>query len=563
MTASARPRYRDALASRDFRLLVASLLTNQVGSWAYNIVLVAYVFDRTHSVTELAVLGFVKYTPGLVLSPYAGVLADRFDRRRMIFAAAIGAFAAMSLMVFVVARNGPLPLVFALSFVTAAVSTLDRPATAALTPDIVPEKDLASANALNALIENMVVVVGPAIGGLFVVIGKPAAGIQANAISFLVSALLVSRLATPSRGDVQEAGQSPFAVLTSGVRTLVALPVALTLVAFCCLDTAVYGASTVLYIPMSERFGTGTGGYAYLLAGAALGGVIMAGAVNRMAAYGRLAPVIGGGMLLLALPYAAAVLTHDRYVGFALQVVSGAGMVIVDVLAITALQRDVPKATMGRVFGVFEALIPGSVLVGSVVAAPLVNGLGLRGALLAVGFGISAVSLVTLAPVLRADRRSAEVAAALRPKVVLLEALDLFAAAGRPALERLAASIEEVSLPAKAVFIREGEPADALWVLVTGEVAVSARGEGSRSQRLRTLGPRSYVGEIGLIRELPRTATVRTLEPCTLWRIPGQDFLTAVESASASASLLTGVASRLSRSHPRLAAEEVPEPSAA
>jgi CRP-like cAMP-binding protein len=268
-------------------------------------------------------------------------------------------------------------------------------------------------------------------------------------------------------------------------------------------------------------------------------------------------------MLLLALPYAATVLTHSRYVGFVLQLIAGAGMVMVDVLAVTALQRDVPKASLGRVFGVFESLIPGSVMVGSLITAPLLNVFGLTTTLLIIGFGISGVAVLALPPVLRADRSLAAVAAQLRPRVALLEVLDLFASASRPALERLASAVEVVELPADTVVMREGEAADALWVLVTGEVAVSALGEGARAHRLRTMGPRSYLGEIGLLRNLPRTATVRTLEPSVLWRIPGEDFLAAAEVGSISSSMQTGVASRLARSHPRLALEPTPVPALA
>ncbi|MCU1600081.1 MAG: hypothetical protein JWO22_790 [Frankiales bacterium] len=553
-----RARYRDALASKDYRLLVTAFVADQLGTWAYNVVLIAYVFERTHSATYLTVAGVVRFTPGLLLSPYAGVLADRFERTKVMLAGALAAFAAMTCLAFTVAQNGPVPVLLVFSFLSACAATLNRPAASALTPDIVSEKDLGAANALTAMLENLMVVLGPALGGLFLVTGTPALGIEANALSFLVSAQLVYRITSRSRGEVVEVEETPLQVLTSGARALLAQPVALTLVLFCCLDTVVFGFSTVLFIPMSERFGTGSEGYSYLLIGSAVGGVLVAGLVNRLSGASRLAPIILGGMLLLALPFAATTLTHSRYVGFALQVVAGAGMVAVDVLAITALQRDVPKASLGRVFGVFEALIPGSCIIGSVIAAPLLESFGLTTTLLIVGFGISGVSVLTLPPVLRADRSSALVASQLRPRVALLEVLDLFAAIGRPSLERLAASVEVVELEADEVVVHEGDSADALWVLVSGEAAVSAKGEGERAKRLRTLGPRSYFGEIGLLRGLPRTATVRTLEPAVLWRIPGEDFLAAVEVGKASASLQTGVATRLARSHPRLAAEPLP-----
>jgi CRP-like cAMP-binding protein/predicted MFS family arabinose efflux permease len=560
---SGRARYRDALAQRDFRLLVTSFIADQLGSWAYNVVLIAYIYDRTHSVTYLTVAGFIRFTPGLVLSPYAGVLADRFERATVMLCGVLVAFATMTGLTLVVAYDGPLPLLLLFTFLTACACTVNRPAASALTPDLVGEKDLAAANALMAVLENLMVVLGPALGGLFLLTGSAVIGFEANALSFLVSGLAIVMIRTRSYGEISDAATSPVEVLTSGARALIAQPVALTLVLFCCLDTVVFGVSTVLYIPMSVRFGTGSEGYSYLLIAAALGGVLVGGLVNRLSASGRLAPIILGGMLLLALPYAATVLTHSRYVGFVLQLIAGAGMVMVDVLAVTALQRDVPKASLGRVFGVFESLIPGSVMVGSLITAPLLNVFGLTTTLLIIGFGISGVAVLALPPVLRADRSLAAVAAQLRPRVALLEVLDLFASASRPALERLASAVEVVELPADTVVMREGEAADALWVLVTGEVAVSALGEGARAHRLRTMGPRSYLGEIGLLRNLPRTATVRTLEPSVLWRIPGEDFLAAAEVGSISSSMQTGVASRLARSHPRLALEPTPVPALA
>lgn len=545
---------------RDYRWLVGAFIADQLGSWAYNVVLVAFVFDRTHSANYLTLTGVARFVPSLLLSPYAGVLADRLERTGLVLISNLLAFAAMTGLALVIATGGPVLLALGFASLTAAVSTVNRPAIAALTPEVVGERDLAAANALQATLENLMVVLGPAVGGLFLLAGSKAAGVEANALSFLASAILISQVRARSRGEDAGTEESTSTALKAGFRTLAGAPVALTLVLFCCLDTAVFGASTVLFVPVSERLGSGSNGYAYLLAATALGGVVVAGAVDRLSAAGRLAPIILGGMLLLALPYAALTLTHSPAVAFALMVVSGAGMVAVDVLAVTAMQRDLPKASLGRVFGIFEALIPGSALLGSVVTAPLLNGFGLASTLVIVGLGISAISLISLPPVLRADRRTAAVAAELRPRVALLEVLDLLASASRPALERLAAAVEVVEIPADTDIVREGEAADALWVLVTGEVAVSARGEGGRSRRLRTLGPRSYFGEIGLLRGLPRTATVRTLEPSQLWRIPGEDFLAGVESASASTSMQNGMTSRLARSHPRLVEQPTTAP---
>lgn len=385
-----------------------------------------------------------------------------------------------------------------------------------------------------------------------------------NALSFLVAGLGlagVSARSTPT--DVTAGGANLFAQMGVGIRALLESSAAFVLVLFCALDTLVYGTDTVLYVQIARHLGAGSSVYGYLLAGAALGGVLAAGLVNRLASGSRLGPVVVGGMVIFCLPTAFIPLLHSVPIVVALQVIRGGGMLVVDVLAITALQRSMPANLLSRVFGVFETVLLGGATLGAFAMPPLLHFAGLTTALLVMGLAIPALSLLGLPTLLAVDRSTRAATAALEPRIRLLEVLDLFAAAPRPVLETLARAGETVELPAGAVVVREGEPADALYVVVTGEVAVSARGEAQRGRRLRTLGPRSYLGEIGLLRGVPRTATVRTLEPTELFRIAGQDFLDAVSTNQASVSLLSTATSRLASSHPRLATEPVaPQPAA-
>jgi predicted MFS family arabinose efflux permease len=555
-------RYQDVLRIGDFRRLLTAFIVDAVGGWAYTVVLVVYVFDRTHSTNWIVATTAAGWVPRLLFSAYAGVLADRYERTQLMSLSYLASFLSMTGAALLVAHDAPIPAILAMSFLTAAFNSANSPAAHAVVPDVVPEKELARANALLALVENVVVVVGPAFGGLLLLSDLPAAGIELNALTFLIAAAVITRVRTRSRGDAGAAGEPFGAQLRNGLQALGREPVALTLVLFCALDSAVYGASTVLYVPLSEKFGTGSNGYSYLLAAMSLGGVLVAGLVGRLSASGRLAPVIVGGMCLLSLPYAVTAAIDNALLGALLQVVAGGGMVIVDVLAITALQRDLPREVLSRVFGVFETLVLVGILGASLGTSLLIRATSLDTALLVVGLGFAGASILGMGPLLRADRKAAAGLAALRPRIALLQVLDLFADATQASLEQLARACEELTMPAGRVVIREGDPADALYVLVDGEVEVSARGEGSRMRHLRTMGPRSYFGEIGLLRGVPRTATVRTTEPTTLWRIGADDFRAAMESGSVSASLLSVASARLARSHPRLAAtsEEMTAP---
>ena len=554
MATDTKARYRDALAKRDFRLLLTAFLVDAIGGWAYSVVLIVYVFDRTHSTNWIVATTASAWLPRALMSTYAGAIADRFERTLVMIASAMAAFVTMSVVALLVAVDAPIPLILLFSGATSVCAAFNSPAARALVPEVVVEKDLVTANALFGLIENLVVVVGPAIGGVMLLSDERAAPVALNALSFLAAALLVAAMRVRSRGNAGDEGESLGSQITTGLKALRAEPVALALVLYCAFDSAVYGAATVLYVPISEKFDTGSEGYSYLIASMALGGVLVAGLVARLSSSGRLAPVIVGGMCLLALPFALTVLVEQAAVGAVLQVLAGAGMVIVDVLAITALQRDLPREVLGRVFGVFETIVVLFIFLASLFTSLLLRATSLDTALLVVGLGVSGLSVLGMGPLLRADRKAAAGLALLRPRIVLLEALDLFASASRTTLEQLARACEELVVPPGTVVIREGDVADALYVLVDGEVDVTARGEGTRRRHLRTMGPRTYFGEIGLLRGVARTATVRTTEATTLWRISADDFRSALENSSVSSSMLAVTSSRLARSHPRLAA---------
>src|SRR6201996_2064952 len=252
------------------------------------------------------------------------------------------------------------------------------------------------------MLENIVVIVGPAVGGLLLLAGRPLAGVLFNVASFAVAAVLIARLTVRSTGSAGTGGAGLAAQFAAGVLALRGSAQARVLVAFSALGTGVYGASTVLYVPMSERFGTGSDGYSYLLTGAAIGGVLGAAAAGRLSRTTRLPAVILTGMLALALPFAATALTTAPLAGFLLQVISGGGMVLVDVFALTALQRDLPRDLLSRVVGILETVALGAAMVASFGVAALLRLTGLTGLLLIVGLGFSAVALLGVPALVRA-----------------------------------------------------------------------------------------------------------------------------------------------------------------
>lgn len=547
MAETTRARFRDAFAHRDFRVMVTSFLVDAVGSWSYSVVLAVYLYDRTGSTTVLALAAASRWIPAVLVSAYASVLADRYERTKVMRASAAASAAVMVLMAVAVAADAPVWLLIATSALAALTSAPYNPASQALIPEVVSEKDLAAANGAFGALENLVVVLGPLIGGVILVVASPVVGILLNAGTFLVAIAVLSRLRVRSTGSAASDGSTAWQQWLVGMRTLAAHRTALILVLFCALDSAVYGASTVIYAPLSEHLGTGVEGYSYLLAAAALGSVLGAGLANRLSAATRLAPVIVVSILVQTVPFLLLLLVDQPLLAALLLVVSGTGMIVVDVLAITALQRDLPREVLGRVFGALEAIVILGITAATLLVSAVLAAWGLDAGLAAVGLVIPAIALAGLPVLLRADRQTAEVTEALRPRVELLSVLDLLAGVDRTTLERLARSAEERELPARTVLLTEGEEADALWVLVEGSLTVRAKGDAATARQLPTVHAPSYVGELGLLHGTPRTATVRTRERCRLLRIDGAEFLDALSGAQPSASMVSLAGTRLAR----------------
>jgi predicted MFS family arabinose efflux permease len=545
--------YRSVLRHRDLRHLFAAEIISATGSWAYNVALAVYVFDRTHSALWVSAIFLVRFIPAMLLSAYGGILAERVERVRLLASSDLLMMAWQILLAITVAFSGPVALALVFSSFTSISATPYSPAVAAMIPQLAGEDDLTAANALNSTIDNVVIIVGPAVGALLLILGSPTLVFAVNAASFGASALLVHSLRTRSHpSDVTEAGGAgPFLQMWRGLQTVIASGSVFVLVSFSVLASFVYGTDTVLFVYVSKlQLGTGATGYGYLLAALGVGGILAALVVNQLAAMPRLGAVITIGMAVYCVPTFFLIFVHSPELGFLLEVIRGGGTLVVDVLAITALQRSVSSQMVARVFGVFFALVLGAISLGSVLAAVLESTLTLHPTLVVMGLGVPALAALAYPWLHRMDNAAVRGLAAIRSKVELLGTLGIFATGSRPILEQLARACADEACPAGTVIIREGDPADSFYVLRSGQVDVSARGEGAQPKHLRTMSAGSYFGEIGLLEQIPRTATVTAIQDCQLYRISGDDFLNALNAAPASQPFLDGTRARLTLTHP-------------
>lgn len=544
---------RAALRHRDFRRLLVAAAVSQTGDWLYNVALLVFVYEHTHSAGWVAAATVLRLAPYVVGSPLGGIVADSFDRRAVLVGSDLLRAASMALLAIVAAADGPVIVALLLAALTTTAGTAYLPALVATVPALVGEEDLAPANSAVSLVENLSVIVGPALGAALLALGTPALAFALNAGSFLVGALLALTLApapAPAGGDgrATDGGERvPYRRrLAVGVRALSDSRSARVLSGYLLGSSFVYGVQTVVFvIAAHERFGTGEKGVGALYVALGVGGLAAAASISRLARGAHLGRVLFGGLMLCAVPVAVLAATQDATLAFAMMVASGAGMVVVDVLALTLLQRVMPQDAIGRVWGILDSLIVAAILVGALLVGPVVDAIGITGALVSLGLLAPLLALAGVRALAEVNRLSAEVLTRLGPIIAAFERLGLLEGASRGVIEVLARDAVLEQVTAGTAVLTEGEPADHFYAVASGRLEVSKRSPDGASF-LAELGPGDYFGEIGLLQRVPRTATVRALEACKLYRVDGSQFLGAVNGApTMGASLMEGAAARL------------------
>jgi MFS family permease len=526
--------FRSALGHRDYRWLISALAVSNLGSWAYNVALIVWIYDETRSVSWVGATTLARFLPALLLSAHGGLLAGRFERRRLAIALDLTSGATHVLLALAVAAGSPVLVPLLLAALAAIQVTLYQPAVEALTPRIVGENNLAAANALNGLIERGAVVVGPAVGAGLLVWFSPPAALFANAATFFYAAAAISRVRVRLApfDAARDGGRRSVSQLAAGLRILAGSPLARILAGFSIVASFFYGTDTVLLVVLSEeRLGTRATGIGYLFAGLGLGALIARPLAARWAARPDLGTVLGAGLVVYTLPTALMAVVHAPVIGFALQVVRGGGTLVVDVLALTAMGRILAPADTSRVFGILMGLVLAAISVGAVLTPLLLDSAGLTPTLLLFGLGPLLGLTVATGVLKRINLASHLRLAELVQPIAALEASPLFAALPRAGVEHLASLATDVIVPPDITVIRQGEAADSMYVIAAGTVVVTVRDQAGREVEVAQLDAGDIFGEIGLLERSPRDATCTARGDCRLYRIDGTDFTGAVHQA--------------------------------
>lgn len=497
------------------------------GDWAYAVALAVYAYGAGGA-AAVGLVGLIRFVPAAVAAPFAGIIADRFRRERVMLAADLVRAVALAAAAVAVFADAPPALVYVLAAVVSVVAMAFRPAQAAVLPSLARSPDeLTAANVASTTIESVGSFAGPALGGFLLAATDAGVVFAVTAGTFLWSAALVSRISTKAREPRPPAGPGLLAEATAGFRAITSDSPLRVLTLLFSAQTLVAGALNVLIVVLAlELLDVGNAGVGWLNAAVGAGGI--AGAALALALVGRrrLAGDFGLGLILWGAPIALIAVFPDLVPALVLLAVVGVGNTIADIAGLTLLQRAIPDEVLARAFGVLESLWVGTIGLGAVLVPPLIAALGERGALLATG---------ALLPVLAALywRRLAAIDKEAPPatrELALLRAIPLFAPLPVPTIEHLARSLVPVRVEAGQAVLRQGEAGDRFFVIGSGRATITADG-----RSLRTLEAGDHFGEIALLRDVPRTASVTAQTELELYALERDEFVAAVTGHSASA----------------------------
>jgi MFS family permease len=512
--------FRAVFRNPDLRRIELALAGSVTGEWAYAIALAVYAFERGGA-AAVGLVGLIRFLPAAISAPFAAVLGDRFRRGPVMVSADILRAVAMAAAAAAALGGAPAGVIYALAGFVSVVSTAFRPAQAALLPSLArtPE-ELTAANVASTTIESVGSFAGPALGGLLLAATSAGVVFAATAATFAWSAFLVLAVASePPAGD-RGRGPGLRAEALAGFRTIAVEARLRLVVALYGAQTLVAGALNVLIVVAAlDLLDLGKSGPGFLNSAVGVGG--LAGALVALALVGRrrLATDFGIGLLLWGVPIALIGVWPHEAPALVLLAVLGVGNTLVDVAALTLLQRAAPDEVLARVFGVIESLLVAALGLGAILAPLLVSLFGIRGALLATG---ALLPVLTVFAWPRLARIDSEVTMPER-ELALLRRLPMFAPLPASTLEHLARSLRRLRVGAGEEIVREGAPGDRFYVLASGEADVSVGGRPASK-----LGPGDYFGEIALLREVPRTATVVARTNVELYSLDRDEFVAAV-----------------------------------
>jgi len=512
--------FRAVFANPDLRRVQLAWAGSETGKWLYILALSIYAYDAGGA-TALGLVALIRTVPAAIGAPFMALLGDRYPRERVMLGASLVRMAAVAGAAVAAGPGGDPAVVYILAGVVTLSSTAFRPAQAAALPSLArtPE-ELTAANVAASTIATLASFVGPAIGGILFAVTSTRIVFGLTAVVFLSSALLVARvrLERPRAAPAKPTGVARDAV--AGFRAILSTADLRVLVGLYAAQAFVGGAFNVLIVVSAlDLLGLGQSGVGFLNAAFGIGGVIGAVVALALLARRRLASDFMLGIALWGVPLMLMGIWPNAAVAVVLLGLIGIGETLVEVAGPTLLQRSVPDAVLARVFGALESLIVTMIGIGGLATPGVIALVGVRGALVCTGILLPLLALISWRRLLAIDRGHEP----SYRELALLQGVPIFALLPEPSLEQIAAELQPVALAAGEQVIREGDSGDRFYLIADGEVEVTVDG-----RKAAMLGPGDFFGEIALIRDVPRTASVTARGDVRLYALARDDFVAAV-----------------------------------
>jgi MFS family permease len=507
----------------NLRWLELAWAASIVGHYAYLIAVSVYAYEVGGG-KAVGLVFLARLVPAALASPFAGLLGDRFPRERVLVATNVTRIVLVGAAAIAALADAAPVVVYALAIAATIATTPFRSAQAALTPTLARNpSELTAANAVTNGVDSLAFFVGPALAGILVavtstgVVFAMTAGLIIVSTAFLL--LIRSPAATRPRGEIE--ANTIVTEALAGFRAIGSQPALRVLMILVAALPAVSGAVQVYIVVASvELFDLGTGGVGLLNSAIGVGAFVGAVAALSLTGVRRLSPAYMAGVVTWGLPLVLLGIWPEPGLAIVLFALIGFGNSIAMVAGMTLVQRTVADEVMARVFGVIQMLVLVSMGIGAAVAPALVSALDIEGALIVTGAFLPALVLILGRSVARID---ATARTPSEEELRILTGVPIFSPLPGTSLEQLATRLVPLRVDAGSVIIREGDEGDRFYIVAEGELDVS-----QDDAALTSLGPGDYFGEIALLRDTSRTATVTARSAAVLYALDREDFLAAV-----------------------------------
>jgi len=531
---------RDAMANPGIRRLELSWLLATAGDLALFVVLLVVAYSRD-GVVATGLLGAFRMAPAVVLGATSGAALRRWSGRTILLTSALVRTVVAIGAVLAIQEGSPTVVLLLLAALGGAAGAVVRPIQATLMPALArtPE-ELVAANVAWGTVEGIGALVGPALAAVVIAAGLLGAGAALAALAFGATAVAIAGLRFELEADASgSTGTSAGIQLIAGIRTLRRRPIPRWTMFGVFGQTTTRGLlNAVTVVAAVHLLDLGEPGVGTLNAAMGVGGLV--GGLFAMSLV-RPTNLIASGTVALAfwgLPIAVIGLVAQPGAALVAMAVIGIANSTFDVALLTIFQRACSNEERGPVFAVFEAVAGLGVVVGSLLGPVLIGAFGDRGGIVVAGAILPFVAVLIYGRI----GRISDVSTVDRTTVDLLRRIPAFAALPLTGIERLASAARREGHGAGEVVMHQGDVGDRFLVIEAGEVDIVV--DGLTVQRL---GPGAGIGEVALLRQSPRTATVIAVTDVRALTIGSGDFCAAVSGPTALGLIEHVARERLSR----------------